>query len=224
MDDSDPAVPEVRSGADLRCSDVDRERVAEALRNAAGSGRLTLAELEERLEATFAARTYGDLQPITRDLPQGPYPVPGSTGLQKWAGDTAASRPAQRVTPGAPAVRSQRITSILGDEKRRGQWEVPERIDVTAVCGSVELDFTDAIVRAPEVVISGAVVLSSLTIIVPEGADVRMDSAVVLGDRKMTLQEPATPGGPVYWVKPLIVLGEIKVRPPKRKRRLPPSE
>ena len=63
--------PDVRGPGDLRCSDTDRERVAEALREAAGEGRLTLSELEERLEATFKARTYGDLQPITRDLPQG---------------------------------------------------------------------------------------------------------------------------------------------------------
>ena len=39
------------------------------LRDAAGEGRLTLAELDERLDAVYAAKTYADLEPLTRDLP-----------------------------------------------------------------------------------------------------------------------------------------------------------
>ncbi|GAB3656009.1 hypothetical protein GCM10027596_09700 [Nocardioides korecus] len=54
---------------DLRISDADRHRVAEHLREAAGEGRLDLEELDERLEATYAARTYADLVPLTEDLP-----------------------------------------------------------------------------------------------------------------------------------------------------------
>ncbi|RIQ11201.1 DUF1707 SHOCT-like domain-containing protein, partial [Jiangella rhizosphaerae] len=93
--------PDVRSAADLRCSDVDRERVAEALRQAAGDGRLTLSELEERLEATFKARTYGELQPITRDLPQGPYPLPGGNPAANWPQGRAAAGAAVAPAGGA---------------------------------------------------------------------------------------------------------------------------
>ncbi|MGH2716949.1 MAG: DUF1707 domain-containing protein [Thermoleophilaceae bacterium] len=53
----------------LRIADADRERVAERLRRAAGEGRLGTDELEERLEAVFAARTHGDLEPLVADLP-----------------------------------------------------------------------------------------------------------------------------------------------------------
>lgn len=55
--------------AGLRASDADRERVAEVLRNAAAEGRLATDELEHRLEAAFAARTYGDLDGLVADLP-----------------------------------------------------------------------------------------------------------------------------------------------------------
>lgn len=41
------------------------------LRDALAEGRLDMAEFEERLDATYSARTYGDLAPITRDLPVG---------------------------------------------------------------------------------------------------------------------------------------------------------
>jgi hypothetical protein len=50
-------------------SDADRERVAERLRAAGGEGRLTPAELEERLETAFAARTGAELEPLVADLP-----------------------------------------------------------------------------------------------------------------------------------------------------------
>ena len=53
----------------MRISDADRHRVAEFLREAAGEGRIDLDELDSRLEATYAAKTYGDLVPITVDLP-----------------------------------------------------------------------------------------------------------------------------------------------------------
>ncbi len=53
----------------MRISDSDRHQVAEILRQAAGEGRIDIEELDERLEATYAARTYADLVPITLDLP-----------------------------------------------------------------------------------------------------------------------------------------------------------
>jgi Domain of unknown function (DUF1707) len=53
----------------LRASDADREQVAERLRHATAEGRLSEDELEERLEALYAARTYGALHALTVDLP-----------------------------------------------------------------------------------------------------------------------------------------------------------
>ncbi|MBD0292237.1 MAG: DUF1707 and DUF2154 domain-containing protein [Jiangellaceae bacterium] len=202
----------VTSPRDLRCSDVDRDRVAEALRQAAGEGRLTLSELEERLAATFAARTYGDLEPITEDLPEGPYPVPQVAGyMPAWRRSTAA---------GLPASRSERITTVLGDERRSGRWEVPSRLDVTCLVGEVVLDFTEAIVRHREVAVHVAALLGTVTLIVPDGIDVRMDlAASVLGETKQ-LTGPTTQGGPVYWIRGFVVLGSVVVRPPRQRRAL----
>ncbi|HTX32152.1 MAG TPA: DUF1707 domain-containing protein [Solirubrobacteraceae bacterium] len=53
----------------FRASDQDREYIAERLRNAAAEGRILAEELEHRLEATFSARTYGELNAIVADLP-----------------------------------------------------------------------------------------------------------------------------------------------------------
>jgi uncharacterized protein DUF1707 len=55
--------------ATLRASDADRDRIADRLRHATAEGRLLAEELEERLERTFTARTYGELDAVVADLP-----------------------------------------------------------------------------------------------------------------------------------------------------------
>jgi|ERR1022692_194156 hypothetical protein len=59
----------------IRISDADRDRVTARLRDHYAEGRLTLAELDERITATLTAKTFGDLRPIMADLP-GPGAVP----------------------------------------------------------------------------------------------------------------------------------------------------
>ena len=54
---------------ELRASDTERERVAVALREHAQQGRLDVDELSERLDRVYAARTLGELAPLTADLP-----------------------------------------------------------------------------------------------------------------------------------------------------------
>jgi hypothetical protein len=53
----------------LRASDAEREHHAELLREHAAQGRLTVDELDERLDRVYAARTLGELTPVVADLP-----------------------------------------------------------------------------------------------------------------------------------------------------------
>jgi Domain of unknown function (DUF1707) len=54
----------------MRAADTDRQRVAEELRAAHDEGRLDLTEYDERVQQAWAARTYGELETLTADLPQ----------------------------------------------------------------------------------------------------------------------------------------------------------
>jgi hypothetical protein len=67
----------------LRASDADRERVAAVLRDAGGDGRLDLEELDERLQAAYAARTHADLEPLTADLQPSPGMPVASAGSRQ---------------------------------------------------------------------------------------------------------------------------------------------
>lgn len=54
---------------DMRAGDADRERLVEELREQHAAGRLTLEEFDERMTKAYAAKTYGELRTLTRDLP-----------------------------------------------------------------------------------------------------------------------------------------------------------
>ena len=54
---------------ELRASDAEREAVIERLRGHCAEGRISADELSVRIDAVYAARTRGDLEPPLRDLP-----------------------------------------------------------------------------------------------------------------------------------------------------------
>ncbi|SDR05351.1 DUF1707 SHOCT-like domain-containing protein [Actinopolyspora saharensis] len=56
----------------MRASDADREAVVGRLRGALDEGRLDLAEFDERVRRAYAAATWGELRPLTEDLPAVP--------------------------------------------------------------------------------------------------------------------------------------------------------
>src|SRR6516225_3071509 len=70
----------VPGSAGLRASHDDRDRTVEVLRVAAGDGRITAEELDERVGAALTARTYGELAALISDLPAAPGSLPLTPG------------------------------------------------------------------------------------------------------------------------------------------------
>jgi hypothetical protein len=92
---------------DIRASDADRDRVAASLREHCALGRITMDELEERLESVYSAKTLGQLQEVTSDLPEEDLyqlPVPAS---QPKSAPVAARPPSGDLEP-------QRIKAMWG--------------------------------------------------------------------------------------------------------------
>lgn len=162
----------------LRISDADRYRVAEILREAAGDGRIDLTELDQRLEATYAARTYGDLVPITHDLPahrdQLASPVPAST-----TGPTAG--PTTGPTAGPVDTRTQRRFAILSGVDRSGVWTVPEHLTILCLMGGANLDLRQATFSAREVVITVNAFMGGASIIVGPHTHVVVEGIGIMG-------------------------------------------
>jgi hypothetical protein len=161
MDTPDPS--------QLRISDQDRHHVAEVLREAAGEGRIDFEELDQRLDATYAARTYADLVPITLDLPATPTPgVPARS---------AAATPSS-VVPG-PA--EERHLAIMGGFDRKGVWVVPQQMTVVAFMGGADLDLTEAQFAAREVTITVNAIMGGADIKVNPHTHVIMEGVGIMG-------------------------------------------
>jgi len=58
-----------QAGRAIRASDHERDQVVAQLQRGFADGRLTQADLEERVGAALAARTRGQLHALTTDLP-----------------------------------------------------------------------------------------------------------------------------------------------------------
>jgi len=81
----------------IRASDQDRDRIANVLREHHAVGRLDADEFSERLDKVFSAKTMGELEALTADLPAvDPYPLPTST-LQRQYGAGGIGLPASSV-------------------------------------------------------------------------------------------------------------------------------
>lgn len=60
----------------MRCSDADRDRAGAVVRESLGDGRISIAELDDRLDQVYRAQTYGDLAVAMADLPA--WSMPGA--------------------------------------------------------------------------------------------------------------------------------------------------
>lgn len=175
--------------AHLRAADEDRDRVAGVLAEALATGRLTTEEHSERLEATYAARTLGDLVPLTRDLP-----APGAS------------------TPLAPRLDTSPVTAVFSKIRRGGQWTVPPETYVRSRFGAVVIDLRQAVFTRREVVIHADSLFGRIEILVPDNAYVHDSGTAVFGKRSQPGgKRPNGDDGPVVHITGRSVFGHVRV-------------
>jgi hypothetical protein len=181
------------SGAEhpaIRASDAEREAVVARLQTAAGEGRLALEELAERLDRAFAAATRGELDTLTRDLPQ------------------------ERPEP-LPAAKSRRwVVGIMGGGTQKGRWRIASRCTVVNVMGGADLDLTGAVVEGPETEIQVFSLMGGSDIVVPDGVHVELSGFAFMGGNDLKLRDrpPPPPGAPVVRVRAWSIMGGTDVR------------
>lgn len=158
----------------MRASDADRDRVLDVLCSAAADGRLTRAELDERLGAALAARTLGELGTLTTDLMAG----------HGWLG-VAAGRAEDVI----------RINQRGGSVTCGGCWLVPRRIVLGSSWCDVRLDFTDAMITHATLLIELDMRGGSLILVT--GPDIGLNSdALAIRNSDVSIGSGPRPGTP----------------------------
>jgi Domain of unknown function (DUF1707)/Cell wall-active antibiotics response 4TMS YvqF len=176
---------------ELRVSDADREAVVVRLRQAGGEGRLTFEELSERVERADAARTAGELEAVTADLP--------------------AARP--QTTP-----RKERgwMVAVLGGVERKGRWRPARRTNVVALMAGAAIDLRDAEIEGGELHITAVSIMGGIEITVPEGVEVELSGFALMGGNSGPKDAAVAPGAPIVHVHAYSLMGGAGV---SRKRK-----
>ncbi|MEU1470384.1 DUF1707 domain-containing protein [Streptomyces sp. NPDC005761] len=179
---------------ELRASDRERDQVVEILQVAAGDGRLTAVELDERLDAALSARTRGELAELTADLP--------SEGMPPQAKELV------------------RIDQRFGDVSRTGRWLVPRRMEIRLMFCEAKLDFTDAVITHSTLHIDLDLRIGgNLILVTRPGVVVDTDGLVRSSGEIRIGPESGQAVGPTLQVRLTGQSrgGDITARPPRRK-------
>jgi hypothetical protein len=196
---------------ELRASDTDREHAAELLRRAAGEGRLTVDELDDRLHQAFASRTRADLERLVVDV------VPRDATHAVPVGVPAGRVP---VRPGEGGARW--LISVMSGCDREGRWRLGPRATNINFWGGSDLDLNDAELSAQHSVLRVITIMGGGSIRVPEGLRVEVSEFAFMGGNDVQLGGgPTDADGPVLHIKMFTLMGGTDI---KRGRRLTRAE
>jgi hypothetical protein len=145
---------------ELRAADADRDRAAAVLGGALATGRLTSAEHAERLDAVYAAKTMGDLAPLTRDLP-------AEDGADLGTVDAGRAEVAAR------------FSKVI----RSGRWVAGRHTRLTARFGALIVNLADAVLPGREITLEIDAFCGKLIVVVPAGAHVIDEGGALFAKR-----------------------------------------
>ncbi len=186
---TDDALPE------LRASDADRERTAEVLRRAAGEGRLTIEELDERLDVVYETRTQRELDKLIADVVVRDDPA-------------RANRMPVRAGEG-----SNWVVSVMSGHDRKGRWRVGRHLKVISIMGGSSIDLNDAELTSDVTEITVFSLMGGSDVRVPDGLNVEISDFAFMGGNDAKIGEyMPDPGGPLVKIRMISIMGGSDVQ------------
>ncbi len=131
----------------------------------------------------------------------------------------------------AGAAGDGRLTLEEYSERADGALAARTRAELDRLVGDCHIELQDAVLTSPVTTIEARTTLGSVTIVVPEGVEVRLSGSVILGSHSSEVTGDVLPGAPVIDVRARAVLGSVTIKRPGLsqrvrgavERRLPPG-
>ena len=178
----------------VRASDAERYHVVELLGEHAAAGRLTLAELEERVQRAYQASTRGELAELTRDLPE---------NTQTTEVASAGS---------AKPKRNRWFFAIMGGSNIRHNKRINDSINLISIMGGDELDLREVEVEGNELVINCFSLMGGAEIYLPDTLELEVSGTSIMGgNEERGSTRPARPGAPLVRIHSIAVMGGITI-------------
>lgn len=176
-----------------------RDAVVQRLSEQFAADRLSVEELERRLDLVYQATSPADLAALTSDLP--------AVTMPQAPGRLAMASPMQR------ALATRRIHTFMGNIERSGPMDVPPLLEVRTTLGNIELDLSDA-TFGPLTEISVRSTLGNVEITLPAGVRVENDGSGILGSFECHIAPgnmPMVGTAPVVRLTGRTILGNVEV-------------
>lgn len=203
----------------LRASDAEREQIADVLRHAAGEGRLTVDELDERLDAAYAAVTHADLERLVTDVV---VPADRRDHLLAGAHADALLRAPDRVPVRVRDDGERWLVSVMGGVSRKGRWQMARSCNAVNVMGGAEIDLCDVELADHDVELNVYSLMGGSEIRIPDHMNVKISDFALMGGNEAKIGDHTPdPGGPVVHIRLISIMGGSEV---KRGRKLSRKE
>jgi hypothetical protein len=178
----------------------ERAKVIDALSEHFAHDRLTLEELEERLDKVYASSTSSALAALLADLP----------ALTPPTAPAPASTPAVQSVAGVPVQKT--LFAVMSGVMRKGPWAVPKTINAIAIMGGIELDFRFAQLTEPVTEIRIMAVMGGVSIIVPPNVRVQSEGFAFMGGFGTDVGELSSATAPIIRLTGFAFMGGVDVR------------
>lgn len=194
--------PSHRSNAPSPAIEERRGQVIASLAAHFAADRLTMAQLEERMDGAHRAVTTAELDELLADLP-------AITGT-----DTAVAAPAPSRLADPTAVRDRQVlVAIMGGVERKGHWVPARHTHVVAFMGGAEIDLREAQLPAGGVEIDIFTIWGGVQVIVPPDVRVDMGGMAIMGafEQKRGYVEDPGPAAPTVRITGFALMGGVEV-------------
>ena len=172
----------------------EQKKIAEdILSEAFARDLITMDEFEKRVSVVQAAGSNRDVQNELSDLPN-TLLVPGETR-----------------EPDLPEQKKPSLL-ILSSKTVKGNLLKKRKIKTKLILAEQKLDYTKTLLDPGKYYIDTNVILSSMTVIVPENYAVTVDMTPILAEVKERNVSPPSPGMPEIIIRGKVILGEVTVK------------
>jgi hypothetical protein len=185
-------------------TELERERVIQALCSHYANDNLTTQELEARFELAYKAATSEDLQALLGNLP----------ALQPATATRTAriSTPFYGIAPAGGAPPERRTLALMSEVKKVGEWIPARRNVVHAIMGTAELDLREALLSRGEIEIVATAIMGEIKIIVPPGLRVECDGTAIMGEfKELHSAVGEDPTAPLVRIHGMALMGSVTV-------------
>jgi hypothetical protein len=177
--------------------------------------RLSVEELESRLDLAHRAVSAAELEALVADLPA-TQPDPSPTAAPAQVPDVRAA-PAPPTVPRDTVRESQTFVAILGGVERKGHWTPARKTHVVAFMGGAVLDLREAQLAEGDTEIAIFAMWGGVEVIVAPGTKIDASGIAIMGGFEH--QSPAAsqdPRAPCVKVSGVAIMGgvELSVRYP----------